>query len=320
VIRGRTTRSPTAQHKPGSAERFALGAACAIGAGVGFGTLGIFSRLYYHAGGEEFPLLVIRFGGAFLLLAAVALARARPRPAASDVGLSVLLGLGTLASGGCLLLGFEVASPGLVTLLFYVYPLIITVAAHLLFGEELTRRRVALLFVGLFGIALTVGIPDATTAEGIAWGLGAGVSISIFILGGRYVMSRSVDSFQFVAISYGGAFVALLPVLAVLGMSWPPADAVGYLVALVLVGTVLPTLLFYFAVHRIGAGGSARLSTVEPVTAVVLSYIVLGEAIVASQIAGGALVVAAVVLLVTPAFTARGAGASAPACSSRSTS
>jgi drug/metabolite transporter (DMT)-like permease len=320
VIRGRTTQQPTAPHRPGAAERFALGAACAIAAGIGFGTLGIFSRLYYDAGGEEFPLLVLRFGGAFLALAAVALVRWGPRPSAGDVGLSVLLGLATLASGGCLLLGFEVASPGLVTLLFYVYPLIITVAAHLIFGEELTRRRVGLLIVGMLGIALTVGIPDATTAAGIAWGLGAGLSISVFILGSRHVMSRSVDSFQFVALSYGGASLALLPFIAVLGFSWPPSGAVGHLIALTLLSTVLPTLLFYFAVHRIGAGGSARLSTVEPVTAVVLSYIVLGEAILASQIAGGALVVAAVVLLVTPAFTDRRAGASAPACSSRSTS
>jgi drug/metabolite transporter (DMT)-like permease len=312
VIRGRTTPPPTAPHKPGSAERFALGAACAIGAGVGFGTLGIFSRLYYDAGGEEFPLLVLRFGGAFLVLAAVAVARSAPRPSPGDLGLSVLLGLGTLAAGGCLLLGFEVASPGLVTLLFYVYPLIITVAAHLIFGEELTRWRVALLIVGMLGIALTVGIPDATTAEGIAWGLGAGLSVSIFILGSRHVMSRSVDSFQFVALSYGGASLALLPFVAVLGMNWPPADAVGHLVALTLVSTVLPTLLFYFAVQRIGAGGSARLSTVEPVTAMVLSYIVLGEALVASQIAGGALVVVAVVLLVTPALAPRRFEGTAP--------
>jgi drug/metabolite transporter (DMT)-like permease len=133
-------------------------------------------------------------------------------------------------------------------------------------------------------------------------------------------MSRSVDSFQFVALSFGGALLALVPIAAVVGVARPPSGSVVYLAALILVSTVLPTLLFYFAVHRIGAGGSARLSTVEPVTAVVLSYIVLGEAIVASQILGGALVVAAVVLLVTPAITDRGAGASDPACTPRSTS
>lgn len=259
---------------------------------------------------------MLRFCSGFVILAAIALARARQPPAATDAWLSVLLGVATLSSTFCLLAGFEAASPGLVTLVFYVYPLIITVAAHLIFGEELTPWRVVLLIVGTAGIALTVGVPDAATAVGLAWGLGAGVSISVYILGGRHVMSRTVDSFQFVALSFAGALVVLLPLAAVIGVTWPPAESVGYGVCVVGVSTVVPTLLFYFAVRRIGAGGAARLSTVEPVTAVALSSLVLGEAIVASQFAGGALVVAAVVLLVTP----RRAGASARACTPRSTS
>lgn len=293
---------------PSSAERaehLPLGAACAIAAGIGFSTLGIFGRLFYDAGGDEFTLLVLRFCGGFVILAAIALARSRPRPSTTDAGFSILLGLATLAATFCLFAGYEVASPGLVTLLFYIYPLIITVAAHLIFGEELTRWRVGLLLVGMAGIVLAVGIPDAATAAGVGWGLGAGVCVSVYILGGRHVMSRSVDSFQFVALSFGGALVALVPLAAAVGVTWPPAGAVGYGALLIAVSTVLPTLLFYFAVRRIGAGGSSRLSTVEPVAAVALSYVVLGEAIVASQIAGGALVVAAVVLLVTPALAPR---------------
>jgi drug/metabolite transporter (DMT)-like permease len=279
---------------------FGLGAFCAIAAGVAFGTMGVFSRLFYDAGGEEFTLLVLRFCCAFPIFAAIAFARARPAPTPSDAGLSVLLGIGTLGSGSCLLFGFEAASPGLVTLLFYVYPLIITVAAHLIFGEELTRWRVLLLLVGMIGIALTVGVPDAATAEGIGWGLGAGFFVSIYILGGRHLMSRSVDSFQFVALSYAGTMLVIAPAALAIGVSSPPAEALGYAAAVIVLGTVLATLLFYFAVRRIGAGGAARLATVEPVVAVVLSYLVLDEAIVASQIAGGALVVGAVVLLVTP--------------------
>jgi drug/metabolite transporter (DMT)-like permease len=294
-----------------------LGAACAIGAGVGFGTLGIFSRLFYDAGGEEFSLLVLRFVGTFLVLAAIALARSRPTPTTGDAALSVVMGVATLGATFCLLAGFEAASPGLVTLLFYVYPLIITVAAYLLFGEELTRRRVVLLLIGMAGIILTVGIPDAATAEGIGWGLGAGVCVSIYILGSRHMMSRSVDSFQFVALSFAGALLFLVPFAAAMGIDWPRGDAVTYCICLIVISSVAPTLLFYFAVGRIGAGGAARLATVEPVVAVVLSYIVLGEAILASQIAGGALVVAAVIALLTT--RPRGA-ASAPACSSRSTS
>jgi drug/metabolite transporter (DMT)-like permease len=296
-----------------------VGAACAVAAGITFGTLGIFSRLFYDEGGDEFSLLVLRLCGMFLILAGVALARSRPAPATADAALSVLLGVATLGATACLLAGFDAASPGLVVLLFYIYPLVVTVAAHILFREELTRRRVLLLVVGMTGIVLTVGIPDAATAEGIAWGLGAGACISIYILGGRHVMSRSVDSFQFVALSAGGALVSVVPFAAAIGVSLPPGDAVAYAAGVVLISSVVPTLLFYFAVRRIGASSASRLATVEPVTAVVLSYVVLGDAIVASQIAGGALVVGAVVALLTPAATRRRAGASAPACTPRST-
>lgn len=297
-----------------------LGAACAVGAGITFGTLGIFSRLFYDEGGDEFSLLVLRLGGMFLILAGVALARSRPAPAPADAALSVLLGVPTLGATACLLAGFDAASPGLVILLFYIYPLVVTVAAHFLFREELTRRRVLLLAVGMTGIVLTVGIPDAATAAGIGWGLGAGACISIYILGSRHVMSRSVDSFQFVALSAAGALVCIVPFAAATGVSVPAGDAVTYASCAVVLSSVVPTLLFYFAVRRVGASGASRLATVEPVTTVVLSYVVLGEAIVASQVAGGVLVVGAVVALLTPAATRPRAGASAPACTPRSTS
>ena len=296
-----------------------LGAACAVAAGITFGTLGIFSRLFYDEGGDEFSLLVLRVCGMFLILAGVALARSRPVPATADAALSVLLGIATLGATACLLAGFDAASPGLVILLFYIYPLVVTVAAHLLFREELTRRRVLLLAVGMTGIALTVGIPDAATAEGIAWGLGAGACISIYILGGRHVMSRSVDSFQFVALSAGGALLALAPFAVATGVSVPAGDGIAYAACVVLISSVVPTLFFYFAVRRIGASSASRLATVEPVTAVVLSYVVLGDAILASQIAGGVLVVGAVVALLTPASIGPRADASAPACIPRST-
>jgi drug/metabolite transporter (DMT)-like permease len=299
------TPSTAARH----AELAFVGSACAVAAGLGFGTLGVFSRLFYDAGGEEFTLLILRFTLGAAILVAVALLRFRPLPSVSDAAFAVLLGLPTLAAVFCLLAGFATASPGLVTLLFYIYPLITTVAAHELFGEELTRGRLVLLGIGMAGIALTVGVPSGATAAGIAWGLGAGICVSVYILGGRHVMSRTADSFQFVALSFTGAVVMLAPVAAVVGVSAPPADALGYGLYAVTLGAVLPTLLFYFAVPRIGAGGTSRLAAIEPVTAVVLSYVVLGDGMTTGQIVGGALVVTAVILLAAPAMRLRRRGA-----------
>lgn len=276
------------------------GRAAAIGGGVGFGTLGIFGTLFQDGGGESFTLLLLRFLGTSAILVAVVLLRRRPLPSARDAVLSALFGAAALGATFCLFRGYEEASPGLVTLLFYIYPLIVTVAARVIFDEPLTWVRVALLGVGMVGIALTVGAPGTAFAAGAAWGLAAGVFVSMQILGGRLMMSRSVDSVQYVLLTYGGAAIALLSLAALIGASAPPSDTIGYAAALIVLASVAPTLLFYFAVHRIGAGAASRLATIEPVTAVVLAYVVFGDSLAAIQILGGLLVVCAVALLAAP--------------------
>jgi drug/metabolite transporter (DMT)-like permease len=273
------------------------GSLLAIGGGVAFGTLGIFGTLFYDHGGDSFALLVLRFCGASVLLVAFALLRGGARPEWSDVALAGAAGVGLLGATFCLFAGYKEASPGLVTLLFYVYPLLVTVGDRVLFGVVLGRRRALILAAGLVGIALTVGVPDAATGAAVLWGLAAGVLTTSYILLSRHVMARSLDPFSFVAIEFVSAAILVLLITAVVGMDWPPSAAVPSALGVIVLGSVVPVLLFYSAVPRIGAGNAARLATVEPVTAVILSYVVLGDSLGVLQIIGGAIVVASVVAL-----------------------
>jgi len=273
------------------------GSLLAIGGGVAFGTLGIFGTLFYDHGGDSFALLVLRFCGASVLLVAFALLRRGARPEWSDVALAGAAGVGLLGATFCLFAGYKEASPGLVTLLFYVYPLLVTVGDRVLFGVVLGRRRALVLAAGLVGIALTVGVPDAATGAAVLWGLAAGVLTTSYILLSRHVMARSLEPFSFVAIEFTSAAILVLLITAVVGMDWPPSAAVPSALGVIVLGSVVPVLLFYSAVPRIGAGNAARLATVEPVTAVILSYVVLGDSLGVLQIIGGAIVVASVVAL-----------------------
>jgi drug/metabolite transporter (DMT)-like permease len=73
-------------------------------------------------------------------------------------------------------------------------------------------------------------------------------------------------------------------------------------VLVIAVGTAVPALFFYSSIRLIGAGAAARLATIEPLTAVVLSYIVLHDSLSATQVVGGAVLLTSVVLLAaTPA-------------------
>ena len=273
------------------------GSLMAIGAGVTFGTLGIFGTLFYDHGGASFALVVLRFCGAAILLGTVALAARGPRPAAADVLLAALGGVGQLGATFCLFAGYEAASPGFVTLLYYVYPLLVTIGDRLLFGVVLGRRRSLLLLAGLAGIGLTVGVPSqASTSAGLS-GLSAGAITASYILLSRHVLARSLGPFHFVAVEFSAAAIAVLVVAAIVGMEWPPSATLPSALGVIVLASVVPVLLFYSAVPLIGAGNAARLATVEPVTAVVLSYVVLGDSLAVSQIIGGAIVVASVVAL-----------------------
>jgi DME family drug/metabolite transporter len=100
----------------------------------------------------------------------------------------------------------------------------------------------------------------------------------------------------------GAAFtspvVVLLPAAVVHGVVLQ-ADAYtgSVLLLVVLVSTVLPFWLFYSGMQSMRAGTASLLVTLEPVAAVVLAYLILGEALGAIQILGGVVIVSAVTLL-----------------------
>jgi drug/metabolite transporter (DMT)-like permease len=61
--------------------------------------------------------------------------------------------------------------------------------------------------------------------------------------------------------------------------------------------SVLPFLLITEGIRRVGASRSALISTVGPVSTLVLAALLLGETLVPSQLAGAALVIVAILAL-----------------------
>lgn len=273
----------------------------ALAAAACFGTLGIFSKLYYDHGGEPFSLLVLRLVGTTLVLGAVVCARGRPQASRRVVFAAFVLGAFQLGANVALLEGFDRAPAGLVVLLFYVYPLVVTLAAAVLLGEGLGAMRLVVVALGLGGVALSVGIPESAARAGIVLGLIAGVCTAGFIVGGRRLMAHGLAPLELVAIGYAGPALALIVASPFRDFA-VPSDAKGWssAVGLVVIASIAALLLFYTAVHLIGAARASLLATAEPLVAVLLAYAVLDERLATTQLLGGALIVAAVVLLNVP--------------------
>ena len=72
------------------------------------------------------------------------------------------------------------------------------------------------------------------------------------------------------------------------------ASGFGWLAGLAVVSTVGAIVLFFAGLRRVGPTAASILSTFEPVVTVALAFVAFGESLGLAQLAGGALVLLAV--------------------------
>lgn len=263
------------------------------------GTLGVFSKLFYDAGGEPFTLLVLRFAAGGPLLVLIALVRREQWPPRRGIALAASLGALQIGAAYALFEGFARAPVGLVVLVFFCYPLIVAVGAAYLFGEELGPRRVAVLALGTAGVALTVGVPESANATGIVLGLLAGICVAGLVLSARALTTTGgIAPLVLCGLMFTSPLLVLVPVTAARGIDLDlGGEAWLWAAGAVVVSVVIPIALFYTGVQLAGAGAASILGVGEPLAGVLLAYVVLAESLTGPQLLGGLLIVAAVVVL-----------------------
>jgi drug/metabolite transporter (DMT)-like permease len=263
-----------------------------------FGAMAIFGKLAYAAGIALPSLLFLRFAIAGLVLCSLMRLTRCNWPCGRNFWL--LLGMGGIGYVGqayCYFGALQHASAGLTALLLYLFPAIVTVLAAVRDREMLSPLRIAAVSLALLGTMLTVGGDANGSATGIAFGIGAAVIYSFYILMGEKVSAEeealAAATVVMLGASAGAGLVALFA-----GFAWP-ADAAGWsaLLAIALLSTVAAIVLFFAGLRRLGAPDASTLSTLEPVMTIVLAAIFLGEAVTARQLAGGAIILGAVIVL-----------------------
>ena len=277
-----------------------------LASAAAFGAMAVFGKLAYEEGATVGTLLSVRFALAAVLLWALVVARglARGLPR-RDVAAGLAVGAGGYAlQSGCYFAALERIDAGLLSLLLYTFPALVAGAAIVLGRERADRRRLTALGVALAGLALVVAGAGAGALEpaGVALGLTAAVLYATYILVSAGLAGR-VPPLALTALVCTGAAASLAVGSAVLGTLRPGAltgAGWGWIACLALVSTVGAIGLFFAGLRRAGPTAASILSTVEPLTTVVLAFLVFGETLSLVQWAGGALVLAAVVLLAAP--------------------
>src|SRR6478609_2654850 len=270
-----------------------------LASGAAFGAMAVFGKLAYAEGATVGTLLAIRFvfaSGLFWLGGA-----GRRMPGARDAVVGLGLGaVGYALQAGCHFAALERIDASLLALLVYSFPALVALGAVALGRERLSRRRGAALVVASGGLALVVaGGLGTLDPGGAALGLAAAVLYAGYVLVSDGLSER-VSPVALAALVCTGAALALSVSTVALGQFRPGALSVagwGWLVCLAAVSTVGAIALFFAGLRRVGPTTASLVSTVEPVVTVGLAFAVFGESLGPLQLAGGGLVLAAVMMV-----------------------
>ena len=263
---------------------------------VSFGLMPIFARLAYSQGVGVDELLFVRFLFAFLITGVVlATRRLLTIPKIQD--LLILIGLGALAYFLQSTLYFTslLYSPvAIVALLLYTYPVFVTIGAFALGWGKISRRLTAAFIIAVIGLLLVANPFENSIGVGVFLSVGASVTYTIYILSGSKILRR-VRGYVAAFYVMGAASVSFGLLGASNGsihLNWNP-EGWFWVTTITLVCTVIAMTSFFIGLSRIGPSRAALISLVEPVTSVLASTWVFGNALNDSQWLGGVLILTA---------------------------
>lgn len=279
---------------------------------------GTVAKVILHSGVSTQRLAEVRTTGAFVGLA-VALAVLRPGALRLRLReLPFLLAFGVLGLAlvqWTYFAAIERLEIGIALLIQFIAPLLVALWARFVWRERVTNRIWAALVLCLAGLALVVNVREGVTLDqlGVAAALGAALSYAFYVLmAERGVVKRDPASL----LCYGFLIAALF--WAVLQPWWGfPGNVVGDSVSLlgnlsgwnlpvwllmtwmVVLGTIAPFALLVGALRHISATRAGIVAMLEPVAGALVAYAWLDESLTVSQLGGGAVVLAGIVLAQT---------------------
>ena len=247
-------------------------------------------------------LTQLRTTGAFLILALTLAATRRDllRVERADVPALAFVGIAGLALvQGAYFVAIDRLQIGVALTIQYLAPLILLVWLRVFHGRRLRPTLWAAVGLSVVGSFFVVGAYHAGSLDGlgVAAAFASAATFVIYMVGseraGRHYPAPTIIVWAF---GWAAVFWALAEPW------WTfPFDRLGsprnvlLAIAVVTVGTVVPFTCMVAALRHIPASRAAVVATLEPALGAVFAWALHSEGLAALQIAGGAVVLAAVV-------------------------
>jgi drug/metabolite transporter (DMT)-like permease len=302
-----------------------------LGAATLWAVNGTVAKVILQSGDlSSLRLAQVRSTGAFIGLALVVLVT-RPRSlrmTRRELPFLVAFGvLGLAMVQWTYFAAIERLDIGIALLIQYTAPLMIALWARFALNEHVRARIWAALAVALVGLSLVLDIGSGSSLDGLGvlFAFGAALTYAFYVLAAeRGLRTRDPLSLLCLGMLFSSVFWAIVQPwwgfptevfdddVSLLGNLAEYSLPVWLLMLSVIVlGTIVPFALLVGALRHLAATRVAITAMFEPVAATIVAYLWLDETLSGTQLVGGALVLAGILL----AQTAREVPASAGAAS-----
>ena len=249
-----------------------------------FGTIGIVRK------NIDLPSEVLAFswgilGGTFLCAFLKARGRRFAWNSISKKNLVLLILTGTLIGINWILLfeAYNYTTVAIATLCYYMQPVIVLLVSPIVLKEKLTVRKIFCILTACFGMVLVSGVAGQVSGGsqpimGIMLGLGAAALYASVVILNKLV--QGVPVYEKTIIQLFSAAILLLPYMIPHGsLHAYHLSTLGIIMLLMagIVHTGIAYAMYFGSVENLPAQTSALLSYIDPVTAVLLSALLLKE-------------------------------------------
>ncbi|MDE5812056.1 MAG: DMT family transporter [Muribaculaceae bacterium] len=273
-------------------------------AAAAYGTNPAFAIPLYEEGMNPNSVLLFRYVLGIPLLALMMIMRGqRFGLKGSDVFKLFVLGVLMALSSLTLFESYQYINSGVASTLLFVYPVIVAVMMIFFFNEKFKPSLVVCF--GLMGAGLLLLMHTGGESQFSAYGfllvMISALTYALYIVlinVTKSVATIPTTKLLFYMLIFGSmVFVTKMATGTALTLPTRPAGWLN-LMALALIPTVLSLACTSGAIKQIGSTATAIFGALEPVVAVVLSVLLLGQGITGNEIIGGVLIILATTIVV----------------------
>jgi DME family drug/metabolite transporter len=270
-----------------------------------WGTMGILQKLAYAYGILPGTLIALRLliSSATLLPILALINRSSLRISKKDVIPFLVFGVIAVASQRVTYAyGVYYTTPTITAVLFYTYPVFVTISAWVYLKEKITWREVSAIILTFLGVALVVRAYEPSLLSidlsGILFGLGSSLCFVLYFIMTKQFRTR-YTGWTVTMYAEGIGALTLLPFIFV---SIPeimiyPLQLWVLIFAIAWILSLLGYLLYSYSLKYVKASKGSILSVLEPLSAALFSALILGESLETLQILGVILALTGVIIL-----------------------